>query len=192
MFDSLLTRRVLCLNLPAAGRGWLAASLRHHAAAGEPASLTLRQLAAADPSAFAAAEVFVCENPAVVAAAADAHGAACAPLVCTAGQPGGAVRRLLRLLVEAGCTLHLHADFDLGGLRIFHRVAALVQVEPWRFGAADYEAALAGAASTPLPSTAALPPTPWSPALGPALARHRRAIHEESLLPLLLSDLASG
>lgn len=84
---------------------------------GQPVHLTLRQLVR-DPPQLTALDVFVCENPVVVAAAADHLGPSCPPLVCTSGQPSAAVMHLLRLIVSAHGTLHYHGDFDWGGIRI--------------------------------------------------------------------------
>lgn len=202
LFRSPLTRTVLALNLPAASAAaaasgsvrdrWLATSLRHHAAAGEPVALTLRQLAGVSPAAFAALAgqtVFTCENPAVVAAAADALGPASRPLVCVSGQPASAALGLLRLLASAGATLRHHGDFDPAGLLIAARLHRALGVGSWRFDEADYHHARRSAVATGWPDNRPPPPTPWSPGLAPALAEHRQAIHEESLLPLLLQDL---
>ena len=65
--------------------------------------------------------MLVCENPTVVAAVADCCGAATPPLVCTDGQPSGAVQALLGQLVEADAALDFHVDFDGGGIRIGNR-----------------------------------------------------------------------
>lgn len=64
------------------------AALDALADAGEPAVLTLRQLTRGAPRPPATApEVYVCENPAVVAAAADAYGAVCAPWSASRASP---------------------------------------------------------------------------------------------------------
>ena len=71
-----VTSRVLVLNLPAAGNGATARLLAMAAAAGAPLRLTLRDLVDAAPTwdPGRAPRVHVCENPAVLAAAADEHG----------------------------------------------------------------------------------------------------------------------
>ncbi|MEB0307590.1 DUF2399 domain-containing protein, partial [Cryobacterium sp. 10I1] len=86
----------------------------------------------------APALVSVCENPAVIAAAADRYGAGAGagagagggfvPIVCVNGQPGAAVLRLLTQLVEGGSRLRYHGDFDAGGVTIARTVARSV---PW-------------------------------------------------------------
>ena len=60
----------------------------------------------------------VCENPNLVAIAADALGTRCAPLVCTDGMPAAAQRCLLSQLATAGAQTFYHGDFDWPGLHI--------------------------------------------------------------------------
>ncbi|MEV5554260.1 DUF2399 domain-containing protein [Nonomuraea wenchangensis] len=78
-------------------------------AAGEPCVLTLRQLRRHEPP-IAAGLVRICENPVVVAAAADELGPACPPLVCGDGRPSAAVWRLLELLARGGAEFAYHGD----------------------------------------------------------------------------------
>jgi uncharacterized protein (TIGR02679 family) len=111
-----LSASVLVLGLRARGRGLLATTLAAHADAGEPLRLTLRQLLG-HPLASLHGRVHVCENPAVVAAAANRLGAACCALVCVEGMPDTAGDRLLGMLA-AGAPLAFHCDFDWGGVRI--------------------------------------------------------------------------
>jgi uncharacterized protein (TIGR02679 family) len=156
--------------------------------AGQPVVLTLRQLVR-DPPRLTETEVGVCENPNVVSVAADRLGAGATPLVCTNGQPGAAVMRLLRQLSGAGATLRYHGDFDWGGLRIANLVFGRLPAVPWRFRAADYLAACrtnpaAGRALTGVPVEAS-----WDDDLGPAMRRTERAIEEEHVLDELLGDL---
>ena len=66
------------------------------------------------------AEVFVCENPTVLEAAADRHGAASRPLVCTFGLPSQAAWELLTGLGEVRC--HVRADGDVVGWRIVNQL----------------------------------------------------------------------
>lgn len=165
------------------------AALDALADAGEPAVLTLRQLAHGAPRPPATAPaVYVCENPAVVAAAADAYGADCAPLVCLQGQPSAAALTLLRLLHTAGARLLYHGDFDWGGLRIAGGLLRRVPWRPWRYTAADYRAA---AATMPLarPLRGTPASAPWDPALSAALTEVGVGVEEESVIDDLLSDL---
>ncbi|MFE3324953.1 TIGR02679 family protein [Streptomyces sp. NPDC059176] len=155
--------------------------------AGEPAVLTLRQLTRHPPR-TAPAVVHVCENPAVLATAADTLGDACPPLVCLQGQPSAAALTLLRHLHTLGSTLRYHGDFDWGGLRIASGLLRRVPWHPWRYTAADYRAA---AASVPLaPPLAGSPTTAgWDPDLSEALIELGVRIEEETVLDDLLADL---
>lgn len=158
------------------------------AGTGEPAVLTLRQLAHLPPR-TAPAAVHVCENPAVLGAAADSLGAVSPPLVCLQGQPSAAALTLLRHLHTHGSTLLYHGDFDWGGLRIATALLRRVPWRPWRYTAADYRAA---AAATPLapPLTGTPATAPWDRELRPALTELGVRVEEEAVLGDLLADLA--
>ncbi|MFI7145977.1 TIGR02679 family protein [Nonomuraea sp. NPDC050022] len=209
-----LSSLVLCLGLPGDDRTPTGRILAAARAAGEPCVLTLRQLrrhdgplssGAASPSpspsqspfATGAGLVRICENPVVVAAAADELGPSCPPLVCGGGRPSAAVWRLLDLLSEGGGRFAYHGDFDWGGVAIAAAVHDRYGFEPWRFDTAAYEAAASQAAhSQTVASQAVLAgrpcPTPWDPALAEAMARRAVRVEEELVLPVLLSDLSSG
>jgi uncharacterized protein (TIGR02679 family) len=177
-----LARPALVLNLPLAGGGHLAGI------AGEPAYTSLRQLMRSPPRlAVAGSTIYVCENPNLVAIAADRLGPRCAPLVCADGMPAAAQRTLLAQLAEAGARLLYHGDFDWPGLRIANLVIASFGAEPWRFGAADYTAATGIASGQPL--TGPTVPAAWDAALAPAMQRHGLAIAEEAIAAALLPDL---
>lgn len=185
-----LSAPALVLDLRPAGDGLLARTLRAHAEAGEPCRVTLRQLVRHPPdwSPLFGATVAVCENPAVLAAAADRLGAACPPLICTEGQPSSAVQVLLGQLGEAGAALWFHTDFDAGGLRIGNLLVDRFGARPWRMRREDYEAAVREDMA-PL----ATPPdeVSWDPELATAIADRGQAVHEERLIDLLLRDLES-
>ena len=189
-----LSSLVLCLGLPSDTRTALGKVLAAQREAGQPTVLTLRQLRGHD-AALSAGAVRVCENPVVIAAAADELGSRCPPLVCVGGQPSAAVWRLLDLLGAGGATFHYHGDFDWGGIRIASAVrqrAGLERWRPWRFGRDAYEAAvaLAGPASR-LPRLAGEPAlTPWDPGLADAMTDHGVRVEEELSLDALLADLA--
>ncbi|MFE9661373.1 TIGR02679 family protein [Streptomyces sp. NPDC005955] len=176
-----LSSTVLTLNLRGTpGLDWQADQ-------GEPAVLTLRQLVR-HPPAGRTALVRVCENPAVLAAAADAHGPAAAPLVCLQGQPSAAALTLLGHLTDGGTTLMYHGDFDWGGLRIASVLRRRVPWRPWRYTAADYRAAVLARPERPgLTGTPA--DAPWDPELPLALAESGVRVEEETVLEDLLSDL---
>ncbi|MGH3587280.1 MAG: TIGR02679 family protein [Pseudonocardia sp.] len=185
-----LSSTVLVLNLPVATdnpTGRMLAALRE---AGEPVVLTLRQLRRPLGQAVPGMTVSICENPVVVAEAADRLGAGSAPLVCLGGQPGAAAMTLLRGLVEDGARLRHHGDFDWGGLRIGNVVFGRLPVVPWRFDATAYRHAVtlgAGRALAGEPAACA-----WDPDLGAVMRRVGRAVEEERVLDDLLDDLATG
>jgi uncharacterized protein (TIGR02679 family) len=152
---------------------------------GQPAVLTLRQLVR-DPPRLRVPEVFVCENPVVVATTADRLGAGCLPLICTNGQPGAAVLHLLRQLTSGGTMLRYHGDFDWGGLRIGNVVFARVPAVPWRFRATDYRTvADRGRELAGTPVVAA-----WDGDLGAAMGEVGVAVEEEHVIDDLVTDLA--
>lgn len=186
MCDELSTP-VLVLNLPAAGTTVLAQMLRQARIDGDPLHLSLRillrQPLSTDP-ALAHREIFVCENPTIVALAAARLGAACAPLICVNGQFATPTLVLLRQLHAAGARLRYHGDFDVGGLTIARRIFGGFAAEPWQFSAQDYTEAPKG-----LPFDADPGPTPWSPTLAEAMRREGRAVHEEAVADRLLRDL---
>ncbi|WP_436739856.1 TIGR02679 family protein [Streptomyces sp. BBFR102] len=179
-----LSSTVLALNL----RG--SPALDWMADEGEPAVLTLRQLIRRPPSA-ASPTVRICENPTILAAAADALKAACPPLVCLQGQPSAAALALLRHLHGNGSVLHYHGDFDWGGFRIAGALLRRVPWQPWRYTAADFRRALTAGDPElpPRPLTGVPTATPWDPDLAEALAEAGTRVEEERELDLLLSDL---
>lgn len=178
-----LSASVLVLGLRLAGDGLVARMLRACAEAGEPCRLTLRQLRR-EPVVVAHEHVYVCENPAVVLAAADRLGTRCRPLVCVDGQPGSAARLLLAAI---GTRVRYHGDFDWPGLRIAADVLAQTGGAPWRFDAAAYRRAPKGVELHGVPVEAA-----WDPGLRAEMALAGRAVHEEAVLAVLVSDLDGG
>jgi uncharacterized protein (TIGR02679 family) len=178
-----LSSDVLVLNLRLGDAGVLGRVLGELADAGEPARLTLRQ--AAGVTATTAGRIFVCENPAVVAAAADRLGASSAPIVCVSGQPSTAALALLRALAAGGADLAYHGDFDWGGIAIANLVLARAGARPWRFTAADYRSA----AGSGLPLGSRPVAASWDPTLLPAMVELGVAVHEEQVLGDLLADL---
>ncbi|WP_017595706.1 TIGR02679 family protein [Nocardiopsis potens] len=191
-----LSTTVLATGLPGDGRTATGRALAALRAAGQPAVLTLRQLVGDPPLPLpAGSPVHVCENPAVVAAAADRFGPECPPLVCTQGQPGAAAVTLLRLLSDAGTGLYYHGDFDWGGVRIANALLRRVPWRAWRFTASDYRAAVsehdaAGMAGPPL--SGAPVSADWDPDLESVLLDRGLRIEEEAVLELLLDDLSTA
>lgn len=124
--------RVLVLNLPLTGDGPAAQMARVH---GEPVWLTLRSLRQEFGLAVGVDDVYVCENPAILEAAADRFGDRTKPLVCTFGNPDLAAITLLESL--AGRTrLHVRADGDKVGWQIVERLLRLAGAEPRRMPSA--------------------------------------------------------
>jgi uncharacterized protein (TIGR02679 family) len=128
--------------------------------------------------------VHACENPQVMQAAADR--AVPAPLLCLQGNPSAAGTLLVDRLVDDGARVRYHGDFDWPGLSIAGRILAR-GATPWRLTAADYLAALPPGVGAPLTGPAVA--TPWDPWLQMALREHGRAVHEEAVLEVLLTDL---
>lgn len=182
-----LSAPVLVVNLRSDGTTVTDRALALHAEAGEPYRLTARQLLR-EPPTFASTQrtVYVCENPTVVAAAANRLGASGAPLVCIEGQPRTAARVLLGRLVAAGIRLVYHGDFDWAGIHIGNLMTRRHGAVPWRFSTADYRAARGGRPLEGPPVAAA-----WDAHLAEAMVEMRRAVHEEEVLDVLMRDLAA-
>jgi uncharacterized protein (TIGR02679 family) len=183
-----LSSLVLCLGLPGDTRSALGRTLAVGREAGQPLILTLRQLRCHDESVLAE-RVWICENPVVVAAAADELGARCRPLVCVGGRPSAAGWRLLELLAVGGADFGYHGDFDWGGVRIASAVRHRVTWRPWRYDRRAYEAAMARAVAPPGGLAGQPAATPWDPELAAAMRRHNLRIEEELTLDALLGDL---
>ncbi len=180
-----LSSTVLCVGLPGDSKTPLGRMLEAMRAEGEPCVLTLRQLRRHGTSLGTGGLVRLCENPVVVAAAAEELGSACAPLVCVNGRPSTAVWRLLQLLSAGGAQFAYHGDFDCGGVGIAAAVYEHVGWTPWRFDTAAYEAAQGAAPLGSVPG-----PTPWDPTLTSAMAARGVRVEEELVLDDLLTDLA--
>ena len=183
-----LSSTVLVLNLPGDSGTATGRALTALGEVGQPAVLTLRQLVRDRPRPdWTGTVVSVCENPAVLAAAADRLGADCAPLVCLQGQPSAAALALLGQAAEGGARVRLHGDFDWGGVRIADAVRAHIDWHSWRFGAADY---LAAVSESGRPLSGKPLPTGWDPALAQAMEEHGRRVEEETRLDDLVADLS--
>ncbi len=183
-----LSSDVLVLGLRPAGSARLARHLRESAEDGEPRRITLRELGGANLEVSPGTVVFVCENPAVLAAAASALGRRTAATICLEGVPSTAASQLLQGLHRSGARIRVRADFDWAGLRIAGRIMASTAAQPWRFSLLDYEAALGAGKEGPVLEG---PPVPaaWDPGLTEALVRRGRSVPEELLVGALLEDL---
>ncbi|MEC9358890.1 MAG: TIGR02679 family protein [Pseudomonadota bacterium] len=183
-----LSAPALVLNLPAhtdTPGGRLAALAGE---SGEPLHLTLRTLLRQPPNwCVDNVSIHVCENPTIVALAAERLGERCPPMVCTDGMPAAAQRTLLDQLARAGARLRYHGDFDWAGLRIGNFVMRRFGAVPWRFGAPDYRQyaprqgrTLEGPAVT----------ADWDVRLSLAMLDCGYALDEETVVETLIEDLA--
>jgi uncharacterized protein (TIGR02679 family) len=184
-----LSSRVLVLGLPGSSHGTTGRVLVAARDGGEPCVLTLRQVVGGTSElGLNGSTVHVCENPAVLAAAADELGSDCPPLVCVEGTPSAAARILLTRIADQGHPIACHGDFDWGGIRIATSILSLPTAAPWRYDASSYLAAVESGLGTPL-TTGTPAPTSWDPALAAALVQHAVRVEEEHLLGQLLADL---
>lgn len=184
-----LASQVLVLGVPAVPVGTLGRWLAEARDEGWPLRVTLHQLQHSPITVERPRPVFVCENPAVLRAAAERLGPASAPLVCTEGRPSLACTRLLSSLGEAGCELRYHGDFDWPGLRIAAALLSLPGAVPWRLSAADYSQAVARLEGDRPTLRGPAADSPWDPDLAVAMAQRDTAVYEEEVLDDLLADL---
>lgn len=190
--DQVSSTALTCGLMPL-GDDWPARMLRERSAAGAETHLTMRDLRRIRWRLPPGTEVFVCENPRVVEAAADAG---CRrPLACTSGNPSTTVLALLDALVGAGARLAYRGDFDWPGVMIANRIIVRYGARPWRMSAADYEEHVRAARGrgTPLQPLSGLPvAAEWDAELAPAMQALGVGVQEESALELLLGDLTTG
>jgi uncharacterized protein (TIGR02679 family) len=190
-----LSNVVLTFGLPGDDDTGTGRMLRLSRSIEQPVWLTLRQLVRDPPlwasqpgPELAGLDVHLCENPAIVALAADRFGSRCPPLVCINGQPRAATMVLLRSVVAAGARLHHHGDFDWGGVRIANVLHARLPVVPWRFDRDAYVRAVEAHGRS-----MALVGDPveawWDPELGGEMRRVGRRIEEELVAEELLRTL---
>ncbi|NVI88728.1 TIGR02679 family protein [Actinomadura sp. BRA 177] len=183
-----LSTTVLVAGLRPAGDGVLARTLRMWADAGHAAAVTLEQLRDSPDPRVDAPDVWVTENPTILALAVRRFGDRCPPLVCSSGWPNSAVIRLLRALGGTGAALHYHGDFDGDGLRIAAHVMAKTGARPWRMSSADYLAALDGTHGEP----GRVSEAPWDAELARNLRDRGAAVLEEKVAGVLLGDLSKA
>lgn len=185
-----LSADVLTLGLCPLGSCMLSRHLREASEQGEPRRITLRELGSTTLFVAKGTVVFVCENPSVVAAAADRLAAKTQPLVCVEGVPSTAAVRLLKDLSASGATLRFHVDFDWGGVRIANVLMEHVpDAKPWRLSATDYERSVTEARAalelvgSPLDAV-------WDSEVRATMSRFSVVVSEEQVLDDLLHDLA--
>jgi uncharacterized protein (TIGR02679 family) len=150
--------------------------------------LTVAELAAVDLSLVESGTVvWCCENPQVMQAAARERIAA--TLVCLSGNPSSAGVTLLKRLQRAGAMVRYHGDFDWPGVAIAARIYR-AGAAPWRMNEVDYRQAVkALSEGGTLPLAGRRSTTEWDRGLAVAMTELGVAVHEESLLETLLSDI---
>ncbi|WP_432757848.1 TIGR02679 family protein [Saccharopolyspora erythraea] len=181
--DDELSSVVLAGGMRVDGDSVVGGVLRLCADAGQPSSLTLRQIRASELTSVPE-RVWVFENPSMLALALNRFGAACPPIVVTSGWPSSAGVLFLRKLAAAGCELHYHGDFDGEGLRIAAHVIARTGARPWRMSSGDYLAAVADG-----PPVGRTTPVPWDDELAEHLTRMGTTVSEERVATTLLDEL---
>lgn len=180
-----LSSSVLVLGLTSKRNDPLGRMLTAFADVGEPLVLTLAQLTRW-PLMADVDDLFVCENPAVVAAAVRRPEQLSHPLVCTRGQPSLATRTLLS---QTCGTVHWRGDFDWTGLRTTAAAGQWCGAKPWRMGSATYRDGLGRGETEKFKSRDRPAPSPWDPALADAMHESGSAVMEERIIDLLLPDL---
>lgn len=186
-----LARPALFLNLPVVPSDQ-SAGQHQLGPLGEPDFISLRRLLRSTPAwNVAERDVFVCENPNIVAIAADQLGRDCAPLVCTDGMPGAAQRTLLSQLAAAGARLWYHGDFDWPGIGIANLVVREQSARPWRMNAEDYVSA-AATVTTPVALAGAMVAASWDDELSAQMMALDVRVAEEAIADRMLIDLGGG
>lgn len=187
--DDELSTTVLAAGLSPDGADTVASVLRKCASAAHASALTLAQLRTTDELSVPHPDVWVVENPSVLAMALRRFGTACPPMVCTSGWPNSAGIVLLRLLGEAGSRVHYHGDLDGEGVRIAAYVIDKTTARTWRMSTADYLAALPE--HHPGPHPGRVTEAPWDEALAPTMCERNVAVTQERIAATLLDDLAT-
>ncbi|GAB2745624.1 TIGR02679 family protein [Amycolatopsis magusensis] len=183
--DDELSSTVLATGFRTTGQDVANRILRVCADAGQAAVLTLQQLRKSEIE--PPQDVWIFENPSVLALALDRFGDRCPPMVCTSGWPSSAGILLLRQLAKAN--LHYHGDFDGEGLRIAANVIARTGARPWRMTSDDY---LAAAAIGDGPPVGRVTDVPWDAALAGHLRSVGTTVSEERVAPVLLTELPTS
>jgi len=186
-----LSSTVLLLNVDAQRDSMLGTSLADAKVHGEPVVVTLRQLLRWSVT-ITSPHIFICENPAVVAAAAGALGSKSAPIMCTGGIPTDAFWQLGDAITRSGSSMSVHADFDATGLNIAGSVIERYGAEPWRFSSLYYLAAVETYGGLKLPAVEGdVGQTPWDPPLSATITTTGKIVFEELVIESLIEDLAT-
>ena len=168
------------LRPPGADR-W-SAMMRERAGLGLVTHLTVHELQRAGDLTRPGEVIHACENPQVLQRLATAGVGG--PVACFSGNPAVAGMALLgRALVR------YHGDFDWPGIAIARRIFGR-GAGPWRFGRDDYVAAMERLpAESRLGLSGRAEATPWDGGLCAAMTAADVAVHEETIVDLLLADL---
>lgn len=186
-----LASQVIALNLRPTGEDPLSSWLRAAADRGHPIVLTLADLQA-HALTLPATPTSICENPAIIHAAAERFGSACPPLLCTSGRPHAAFWRLGEALRRAGAPLRYHGDLDPPGLQIARDVITRLEARPWRMAAVDYLEAVTALGSARRCEVPERLDTPWDSGLAEAMRARGVVVYEEQVLDGLLKDLGDA
>ncbi|MCQ4120099.1 TIGR02679 family protein [Rhodococcus tibetensis] len=182
-----LSSQVMVLGMRARDEHLLGRFLNESAEAGLPFVITLDQLTRFPVTGFEG-PVFVCENPAVLAAAARTLGAQCPALICTQGQPSATARRLL-----AACSdIHWRGDFDWTGLRTTAAAIDRYLAVPWLMDADTYRTASNRGPSESFKESDLLYDATWDTELSALMRATGRAVMEERIIPELLASLRAA
>lgn len=174
-----ISSSVAAINLPLVGHGPAAQIAR--AARGTHVVLTYGQLSASELRWADGAPCFSCENPSVLTAAEQQLGAACPPLVCTAGRPSDAVRLLFSTVRRAGVRVRHHGDFDEAGVQILRDLEDTYDAVPWRFDVTALSEGLKARPHKPPPAS-----------LEDAVRQIPGGLAEEMVIDDLVADLGSA
>jgi len=174
-----VSSNVAALNLPLIGNGPAAAIAR--AVHGTHVVLTYGQLSAGELRWATGVPCFSCENPSVLIAAEQQLGAACPPLVCTAGRPSDAVRKLFSIVYRAGVRVRHHGDFDEAGLQILRDLEERYDAVAWRFDREALHEAVGGRAPANVAET-----------LEDGVLRLACGLAEEMVIDDLIADLRNA
>jgi uncharacterized protein (TIGR02679 family) len=185
--DDELSSTVLVAGVHIDGDDVVSKVLRVCAESGQAAVITLQQLRSGPGPSRVPDQVWVVENPSVLAMALRRFGPRCPPLVCTAGWPSSAGIMLLRRLRIAGSALRYHGDFDGDGLRIAAHVVARTGARPWRMSSTDY----LGAVTADGPPVGTVTAVPWDDGLAGHLVAAGTTVPEERVATTLLDELAT-
>ncbi|MBI1249341.1 TIGR02679 family protein [bacterium] len=187
-----LSSTALALNLPASGNSLTDQLLQNHRGNGMPVRLTFRHLRVHPPTFVVPSNehesrIYVCENPSILAEAANRLGAECPPIICVEGHPSLACWVLLEQLCARQFRLAYHGDFDWGGIRIANEIYDAFGFEPWRFTSSFHITQSKHHRKLRPPESEAL----WDQNLAETIRRAGVSIEEEAVIDDLLFDLQS-